>query len=50
MCYRESRILCELVFPFVITLLIIQIQCTSKLLSYEIERDPNKWKEKVESQ
>ena len=28
----------------------IQIQGTLKLLSYEIERNPNKWKEKVESQ
>ena len=25
----------------------IQIQGMSKLLSYEIERNPNKWKEKV---
>ena len=28
----------------------IQIQGMSKLLCYEIKRDPNKWKEKVESQ
>ena len=27
-----------------------QIQGTSKLLSYEIKGNPNKWKEKVESQ
>ena len=28
----------------------IQIQGMSKLLCYEIKRDPNRWKEKVESQ
>ena len=30
--------------------LMIQIQATSELLSYEIERNPDKSKEKVESQ
>ena len=30
--------------------LMTQIQAMPKLLSYEIERIPNKWKQKVESQ
>ena len=30
--------------------LMIKIQGTLKLLIYDIERNPNKWKEKIESQ
>ena len=50
-CCRESRALNELILLYKLRCKkMIQIQGTSKLLSYAIERTPNKWKKKVESQ